>query len=269
MSMSDLRESNRRGGFYWDKRKPYISVTTILQVLDKPALRWWFGQQVYNAMVVDPTLGQKEALNAPYATSKKAMSRGTTVHSIVENYKHSKEYLAKLPEDFKPYAEAFYTWFEDNDVEIVDNEMTVLSKKYGYAGTLDITFKFRKKGRLLIGDIKTGKDIYEEVFLQLSAYKNAYEEMKKQPIDGIAVILLSTGRDGKATGKYKFEEGEYCFDEFLAARKLWIWKNQDLIQSIKKQMAAKKTREPQKKGVQVESNENELAKALNNTEGGE
>ena len=241
MSKVDFRESNRRGGFYWDKDgKPYISVTTILQVLDKPALRYWFGREVYRAVVVDPGLSEKSALGAPYRKSKTAMSRGTTVHSIVESYKHTKKYLKGVSKEFKPYAQAFYNWYEDNDVEILENEKTVLSKKYGIAGTLDLTFKFVKKGRLFIADVKTGKDIYPEVFLQLSAYKYAYEETTGEKVDGIAVILLSTGQDGEATGKYKFEEGEYCFDEFLAARKLWIWKNQDLIASVKKHMKVKK-----------------------------
>ena len=251
MPKTDLRESNRRGGFYWDKQgKPYISVTTILGVLDKPALRWWFGREVYNAMVVDPTLTQKEALGAPYASSKKAMGRGTSVHSIVENYKHTKTYMKRLPKDIKPYAEAFYTWFEDNNVEILENEKTVISEKYGYAGTLDLVIKYKEKGRLMICDVKTGKDIYDEVFMQLSAYKQAFEEAGGEEV-GIGVILLSTGKDGEPTGKYKFEEGEYCFDEFLAARKLWIWKNRDLISSVKKQMKAKKIRDKKKKRTEV------------------
>ena len=258
MSTTDFRQSNRRGGFYWDKDgKPYISVTTILQVLDKPALRYWFGKEVYRALVVDPSLSEKDALAAPYRSATTAMGRGTTVHSIVEAYKHTKKYLESIPDDFKPYAQAFYTWFEDNDVEMVENEKTVVSKKYGYAGTLDLIVKFKKNGRTLIADVKTGKDIYDEVFMQLSAYKQAYEENGGEKV-GIGVLLLSTGADGKATGKYKFEEGEYCFDEFLAARKLWIWKNQELIASIKKHMGERKTIKSKKEeGVKIESNEGE------------
>ena len=257
MSTGDFRQSNRRGGFYWDKNgKPYISVTTILQVIDKPALRYWFGKEVYRAMTVDPSLSEKDALAAPYRSSKTAMSRGTTVHSIVEAYKHTKKYLENVPEDFKPYAQAFYTWFQDNDVEIIENEKTVVSKKYGYAGTLDLVVKFKKNGRTLIADVKTGKDIYTDVFLQLSAYKQAYEENGGDEV-GIGVILLSTGADGKPTGKYKFEEGDYCFEEFLAARKIWIWQNQSLIESVKKHMNARKPKKEEEEGVEIESNEGE------------
>jgi len=265
MNKGDLRESNRRGSFYWDKDgKPYISVTTILSVIAKPQIQTWYGKEVYRAMVVDPTLSEKDALAAPYNTSKSAMSRGTTIHSIVETYKHTKKYLENVSDAFKPYAQAFYTWVEDNDVEILENEKTVVSKKYGYAGTLDLLIKFRKKGRILIADVKTGKDIYDEHFLQLSAYKQALFEMEK--IDtGMGIILLSTGTDGKGTGKYKFQENDYYFDEFMAARKLWIWKNQGLIASVKKHMAAKKASAP-KPGVKVESAEEEQIEIV---EGGE
>lgn len=260
MSTTDFRGSNRRGGFYWDKEgKPYISVTQILQCLDKPALRYWFGREVYRAMIVDPSLSEKDALAAPYRSSKTAMGRGTTVHSIVESYKHTKKYIENIPDDFKPYAQAFYTWFEDNDVEMVENEKTVVSKKYGYAGTLDLVVKFKKNGRMLIADVKTGKDIYDEVFMQLSAYKQAYEENGGEKV-GIGVILLSTGADGKPTGKYKFEEGEYCFDEFLAARKIWIWKNQDLIASVKKHMLETKKVKPKEEEIKNEPNEKEIIK---------
>ncbi len=83
----------------------------------------------------------------------------------------------------------------------------------------------------MIVDIKTGKDIYDDYFLQLSAYKQALKEQ-----DGIdaemGILLLSTGANGKPTGKSKFQDGDYCFDEFLAAKKLWEWKNEDLIESV-------------------------------------
>lgn len=99
----------------------------------------------------------------------------------------------------------------------------------------------------MVCDVKTGKDIYDDVFLQLSAYKQAYEEAGGEEV-GIGVVLLSTGKDGMATGKYKFQEGEYCFQEFLAAKKLWVWQNQDKIASLKKQVEAKKRRDKRKGG---------------------
>jgi len=220
--MSNIK--NRRGGFYWVGGEPFVSVTTVLGCIAKPALRWWFGKEVYLAMVKDPTLSQKEALSAPWSSSSKAKSRGSTVHSIVEVYKKSGKILDSIPEQFKGYAEAFYSWIEDNHVEVLEHERTVVSKKYGFAGTLDLLVKLNGGGRLVV-DVKTGKAIYPEAFLQLSAYKQALSEEGIEVKD-TAVLLL------KENGKYAFEKGQVDLDVFLAAKRLWLWLNREMVEKI-------------------------------------
>lgn len=215
-------KGNRRGEFYWIDDKPYVSVTNILSVIDKPALRYWFGDQVYNAMIVNPNLNRKAALSAPYQKSDAAANRGTTVHSIVESYQHTKEHVDSIDKDFQGYAQAFFNWVEDNDVDIMIHEKTVISKQYGFAGTLDLLVKFRKSNKVYLIDVKTGKDIYPEAYLQLSAYKQALRE-ENITVDHIAVVLL------RETGTYKFGQGEEALDVFLSAKRLWEWKNTDLM----------------------------------------
>jgi hypothetical protein len=229
----DLRESNRRGGFYWLDGKPYVSVTTVLKVLDKPALLFWSNREIYRTMMVNPGQSEEEAMLAPHKTSDVAKARGTTVHSLVENYKHGQDYLDNVDEFFKPYAKAFHKFVEDHGLKVLENERSVVSPKFGFAGTLDMLAKIGDSDRTYIFDIKTGKDIYPEAFIQMSAYAQALEEAGVK-VDGIGVILLKTGQDGKPTGNYKFEIGEPCFDIFKSCLTIWKWKNKDLIESIKK-----------------------------------
>lgn len=243
---SDTR-GERRGGFYWPNGKngkPYLSVTTALGVISKEALQWWSNKQVYWAMVADPGLSEKEALAAPYSKSKKAMFRGTDVHAAVEHYKHTGAYLKGLQEPVKTYIQAFYQWVLDNDIEVIGHERSVLSLKYGYAGTFDLLVRIRNTNRLLIVDIKTGKDVYKDVFLQLSAYRAALDEegvfeklgVKKEDV-GIAVCNLQTGKDDLPTGKYQFLEGaEDMLGAFLAAKFLWEMRNEDKIMMINKNL---------------------------------
>lgn len=216
------QKDQRRGGLYWIDGKPYVSVTTVLKILDKPALQYWFGKQVWMAMIEDPTLDERSALAAPYKVRDKAADRGSTVHSVVEVYKTSKKKIDTIPEAFRGYCQAFYDWVDQNDVEIIANEKTVVSKVHGFAGTLDLMVKFNKTGKTFIIDIKTGKDIYEEATLQLSAYWDALES----EADGIAVLLLMED------GKHKYQECTNQIDAFLACKKIWEWKNPSMMEMV-------------------------------------
>ena len=227
MAETKKKIDQRRGGFYWktNPKKPYISVTNVLSIIDKPALRYWFGKQVYYAMIQDPNLEEKAALSAPYKTSGEAKLRGTAVHSIVEAYKHTKQFINTVPEKYKGYATAFYNWVKDNDIEILEHEKTVFSEKYEFAGTLDLLVRNKQSNRMFIIDVKTGKEIYPEAFLQLSAYKQGLEE-EGITVDSIAVLLL------QEKGKAKFGEGNSDLKAFLAAKYLWEWNNPDLMKMI-------------------------------------
>ncbi|HEC64616.1 hypothetical protein LCGC14_2779260 [marine sediment metagenome] len=227
MAEAKKKIDQRRGGFYWQQnpKKPYVSVTNILNVISKPALQYWFGKKVYWAMVQEPTLEEKAALAAPYKENTDAKIRGTAVHSIVEHYKHTREYIETIPDKYQGYAKAFYNWVKDNDIEIMEHERTVWSQKYKYAGTLDMLVKNKQSGRIFIIDVKTGKDIYPESFLQLSAYEQGLKEENIE-IDSLAVLLL------KEDGKSKFAEGESDLEAFLAAKRLWEWRNPELMEIV-------------------------------------
>jgi predicted RecB family nuclease len=225
MNKNNLTDT-RRGGFYFKEDKPYLSTTEILKIINKPALSYWFGREVYRAMLLDPTMDEKTALSAPGATSSVAKDRGKTIHSIVENYKATGEIIDTIPEQFKKYASAFYQFMKDHKVEIVEQEKTIFDEVNKVAGTLDMYCKIGDS--LMILDVKTGKDIYSEVRLQLSSYANMMR-LAGHKIDEICVLLLETGEDGLPTGKYKFETLEEDFEAFLAAKKLYEWDNKEKL----------------------------------------
>jgi len=218
--VSDQRHT-RRGGYYWIDGEPFVSVTEVIKVLAKPALQYWFGKEVWRAMCANPTLSEKEALNAPYQITEDAKSRGTTIHSIVEAYKHSHEYIDGVPEQFRGYAQAFYKWTEDNHVAIVEHERTVVSREFGYAGTLDLLAMLNGNKLPVVVDVKTGKDIYPDAFLQLAAYRQALKE-EGQEASGVAVLLLQEGGDYK----YQFSTN-HPLKQFTACKVLWEWLNRE------------------------------------------
>jgi len=221
MSVNNLK-AQKRGGFYWKEEKPYVSVTEILKVIDKPALRYWFGEQIYWAMVKDPTLPKEIAMRAPYEVSDKAKSRGTTVHSIVEAYKHTGGEI-EVAEEFKGYQDAFSKFISDTSSNIIEQEKSVFSETHKYAGTLDLLVEIN--GANMIIDVKTGKDIYREAMIQASAYKQAINEMGTK-VDRAAILLL------REDGTYKFEEADELFDTFLACKTLWEGLNGPMLKKL-------------------------------------
>ena len=193
--MSNNQKSSKRGGIYWTPEKAYISVTEILKVIDKPNLRYWFGKEVYLAMVKDPSMSQQAALAAPYKKTEAAMSRGTTVHSIVESYKKIGEKI-EVAEEFDGYTKAFYKWVEDENPSILVQERTIYSNTHGYAGTLDMLAAINHSELPYVIDVKTGKDIYPESFLQTAAYQQCLTEEGTETM-GVGTLLIMENGDYK------------------------------------------------------------------------
>jgi len=95
----------------------------------------------------------------------------------------------------------------------------VFSKKYNYAGTLDLILK-DKKGNLVLGDIKTSNHISFDYTLQLNAYKVAYEEETKQKITKGLIIRLPK-KDSNIEVK-ELPLNKEMFNAFLGAKYLML-----------------------------------------------
>lgn len=98
-------------------------------------------------------------------------------------------------------------------------------------GTCDILCKMGESDDVYVLDVKTGKQIYDEVELQLSAYKQGLNENGIK-CDRMGVILLETGADNKPTGEYIFATKSYNFETFLACKKVWEWQNESLCHKV-------------------------------------
>jgi hypothetical protein len=214
--MSDQR-STRKSGHYATGEP---SVTTILKVLDKPDLTRWLQMEIFNA-TLDGAKDFTEASNKVRAISLQAMDIGTRVHTFVEHL--GKGIVPIKYPDLMLYYKAYHQWTLDYKPVILENEITVTSKKLGYKGTLDLLVEIDGKKKLV--DLKTGKGIYESVELQASAYRQAYEEERpgERKIDENWVLLLEKGDNGLPTGEYKFGQLEYVPEIFNATLEIYKW----------------------------------------------
>jgi len=121
-------------------------------------------------------------------------------------------------------------WLEDFMPEFEMTEATVANPVVGYAGALDCVCRIPVLDKRLVIDYKSGKGIYADVALQLSAYRYATEvwlpNAIKEPMpetDGGAVLHLKPGG-------YEFRPvftGAAEFAAFCAARTAYVWKREN------------------------------------------
>lgn len=122
------------------------------------------------------------------AEQMKAANAGTLAHSMVEA--HIRGTAFPQTENWPPdiYAKAwnafenFKKWAKQSSLNPVATEVSLVSEKYGFAGTLDAMLV---DGELSLGDWKTSNAVYSDYLLQLAAYGVLWEENNPdQPIKG-------------------------------------------------------------------------------------
>lgn len=225
---------------YWHNGKgPLPSVTTILRVLDKPALSNWYKRQVAEAAVnrldewqsmTDPV---KWLMGMPDATRDTAASIGSSVHLLADMAGRSPDGLGafEIPEGTQTYLAAFrdFLGHSGGSQAIVSSEKAVLNLSEGFAGTFDLLMQIRDELWLL--DVKSGKGVYPDYALQLAAYGMAehialegdptlypFPEPKRY---GVLHLRPDKYEQGWRLIEYQITDRERL--AFLAALELWRW----------------------------------------------
>ena len=228
----------------------FPSVTTVLQVMDKPWLAPWktnlmmgkFRSEFidrYNRLVrlgVSPwpsNEGRAGELALPWLDSmlEKAKARpdevrdaaaefGTMAHAAIEllcRYGHRTD-----SPDMQRVLEAFEEWRDSSGLTIELSEVMVWHPDEHYAGGIDAEARTEDR-ELVVIDFKTG-GLDDEAAYQLSAYAVALEELTGEPVKHAWVVRIP--RDEPEEGKPAFQakklhdiEGAYA--TFYWALQLW------------------------------------------------
>lgn len=162
-----------------------------------------------------------KAKNKTEEVKKDAGIVGTVVHGLIEDFLQGKNIPMQSDPKVLNCWNLFLDWWNEQEYKVVELEKKIFSKKYNYAGTLDLVLK-DKKGNLILADIKTSNHISFDYTLQLNAYKNAYEEETKSKISKGLIIRLP-----KTSGKIEVKElplNKQMFNAFLGAMHICIAK---------------------------------------------
>lgn len=202
--------------------KPMTGVTTILGVIAKPALINWSANMAVSYIKANLNKGIKtgnwekifaEARVAHTKKKENAGDVGTLAHKWIEAYiKGEKKPITK---EIKPMIDNFLRWEDEVKPKFLESEMRVYSRKYWFAGTLDLILEI--DGEIWIGDIKTSSGIYPEQFYQTAGYQIALQEMGLYPnIKGHIIINLKKDGTMKIKKSCEYEEDRKAFLGALA-----------------------------------------------------
>jgi hypothetical protein len=161
---------------------------------------------------------------APWSKSHRAATRGTDIHGYLE-FRLNELVPEELSEDALPYKQAADEWLDYYGPETIETELTVFGARY--AGTGDLWCRIGD--RMTIVDFKTGKGIYDEAALQLSALWGAVttgdgEVVPHLGVEEVDLLVVRIGTDGYEVKQVANPEGS--FNVFLALLDAWEWKHE-------------------------------------------
>lgn len=185
-------------------------VTTITGQLAKPQLVHW----AYN-LAVD---GVKY-----WEVTNEAKNIGTIAHYLTEcklkdilpDNSRLKDYTQNEIDTAKLSYDNFLDWFKTHKIRVLHIEVKLISEKYKYGGTIDFVAEI--DDILSLVDIKSGNGIYPEMKMQVSAYKQLYEENYNKKIEKVYIIHIPHIKD-KNFVEYRYDnlsKDFWCFYHLL------------------------------------------------------
>jgi len=231
-----------------DKVKWYPSITTKLGIVEKYGLDRWRGD-----------IGNREA----DIRMHEAQNRGSRIHKAWQVYqnKGSIGYWRWQVDEEKPEADFLFQdqgeyldflklhyLTESLKPDFLATEYILYSDRYGEAGTCDNIMGIKKgsyningsKPLVLetgtyIADLKTGKEVYDEAYMQEAAYVAMYKEMGLNKVWGDIVGALTihtsaktkSGIAGLGVTLRTIEELREDFEDFRAVSRVWERKNKN------------------------------------------
>jgi hypothetical protein len=231
-----------RDRFYTIAGHRLPSVTTILDIIAKPALGPWYAKEErrYFETAMLEVLSRPGARDPEYVLAavaqavtgvkaadrekQKAAAIGTAVHAGIEwelrrQLGEDAGPAPRLPEVAAWAVESWKDWAGRVTLEPLAIERTVYCLQCGYAGTLDLYA--RVKGVLTVLDWKSGKAIYPEAFLQNLAYRHAATRAGLRSAQGL-IVRLPKHLDDPAWEVMPVPAA-LTLEDFLAALRLWRW----------------------------------------------
>ena len=191
------------------------SVTSIVDIIDKPGLRYWYGKY-----------GTSECERK----KRQSQSVGHGVHKAIEEFlsgKSFEEVSRRLTNDQRVMLSYLTDWCHKTKIKPVAMEEVLYSDKLQYGGTPDVIATFDGGKTLVIVDWKTDsvprdkaetREREAKYMWQLAGYALAYEEMFKVKIN--RGVMVRSSKDLKFN-VIEFNNLTEAKKEFKMLRKIY------------------------------------------------
>ena len=206
------------------------SVTTVINQLNKPKLTNWaarvaaeYAIRGWAALAELSPYERKEAIRYAHERERQeSADLGTAVHHAIDCW--AKGIPHEHAKEVDPYMNSFTKFLMEKRPRFLYSEVTLWNRTHNYAGTADAICEI--SGETWVADYKSGKSLYPEVGLQLSALAHGEfiitaegEELEVPLIQGLAAIHVRP-RSWKFA---KVQHDRKNFEAFLACRRLYDW----------------------------------------------
>jgi hypothetical protein len=213
-------------------REKVPSVTTVIKAgVPKPFLVPWAAKMAaehadanwYRLSKLGPEERVSEIKNAHKVYTEKAANIGNIVHKLIECWSTGAPY-PEWPKEVEGFVDQFIKFMTVHRPEFIESEVTVWSREHNYAGTADFIAKLGDV--VVLGDVKTGRAVYPEVGLQLSALAHAdfiiREDGSEEPLPHIDKMAALHVRP-RTWALIYVQKTDECFDAFLSAKHVMEW----------------------------------------------
>jgi hypothetical protein len=246
-----ITNNRGQGRVYKSELSPYPlwSVTTVLGMINKPALTGWKVRKTLeyvrdtlnmhgagSASYISADAKTKmllEARDIPNAVASVAAEIGTEVHDIIDRYISDGTFDPDSVETEPAWncLTGFKKFCQEFEPKFLASEFAISSIHHGYAGTVDALAKVGDKHVVI--DFKTGSGIYDEAGLQLASYVEALSYPLQEWLDVPLNEPFDTWEEMEAwvvrldktkPNTYeirKVANGPQAFNAFLAALQLF------------------------------------------------
>lgn len=191
--------------------QPVPSATTVLKLLNKPALANWANSMGFRRKKIKDILDDSSLM-------------GTNVHTMIEYELTGKEGEITLRDEgerirFMSHMAQFREWRSKHELtpEFMERKCTSL----GYGGTID--YYGLVDGKQTILDFKTSKRFYSSMFLQLGAYVQLVEEELNLPVEQVAIVRINDGKhEMKLMSRAQIEPYMTTFNHLVILYHAWF-----------------------------------------------